>query len=58
MTATQILKSLVFAVLLSCGSAYAAGMSSSSAEDGASAPVKVADLRCERVQNQVRCTWG
>ncbi len=58
MTATRIVKSFVIAILLSCGSVHAAGMTGSGTQDGATAPVKVADLRCERVENQVRCTFG
>lgn len=59
MTATNLLKSLLFAALLSCASAYAEDVSNSAGKDGTSASsFKISALQCQVVDGQIRCTFG
>ncbi len=59
MTATKILKSLLIAALLSCGSARADDTSYLGVDDGnTTASFKVSALRCQLLEGQIRCTFG
>ena len=59
MTTTNILKSLLIAVLLSCASAHAGdAMRAAARGSNTTAPFKVSALSCQLVEGQIRCTFG
>jgi hypothetical protein len=59
MTTANTLKSLLIAVLLSCGSARANEQVRFDVQDGeTSASFKLSDMQCQLIEGQVRCTFG